>query len=516
MNLIDNGLDSFKKAFDKLCSLNKEYSEKEKYILKDIILEFHHSFEVLFKDLLSRKDNALLYSDLEKYYNNKFDILINPNKQSQGIHTITFMQAFKRVIISNNIKVDNFCYQNVLKFNDLRNSLTHSETKIEPRQIRVLIANILFNILPILEYISEFKSYIEEKSVLDNLKKIYFIRDEWMLHNIIYLISYINQKEMKDTEVLKYKRSLQDIGYIEIEKSDYNYISENEYILSKFEEEFYGRGISEYSYRKIDKDNPYIMELIAEEEVIELTTINILNRKITYNLSILLSVFDGDDCDFTKDSFKEIESMYNKLSSRNKLNIGLNMKKIENIIEQYESFFNKERRNKKIVNIPLIYSFNKTLNFDHYFYEYSENGKYKFTLTTKYYLETMKSLFNDDNIIFSQDSKFKQYVSTKVENEVENFICSNTWDFFWENLMGSWGDWGTVDNISEIQFYGIDAICDIVSLNEFTIWSGIEIGTEYYTDHEFYWNGSRYLYISLKVYLDEDEEIRLSELKILD
>ncbi|MFW6680356.1 hypothetical protein ACOAOT_22310 [Lacrimispora sp. AGF001] len=517
MNLIDNGLDSFKKAFNKLCSLDS-HSEKVEYILKDIILDFHHSFEVLFKALLYEKDPTLLYSDLERYYDSKFNSLIKTNgKQSQDIHTITFMQAFKRVIVCNNIKIDNFCYQNVIKFNELRNSLTHYETIIKHLQVRALIANVLFNILPILESINEFKNYIEEKSVFDNLKKIYFIRDEWVINNIIYLLNYKNQDQTNIVENSNYKRLLLDIGYSNIDKLDVNYISENEYVLSQFETEFYEIGISGYYNNKVDIDNPYIMELIKTKiNIIELSTNEIIKEKIANDLAMLLSVYSGNIYDFNNININEVYDLFYILSAYKKLTIGFNLQKIEKINKKWEDVFNKENKYKKIANIENLYEFNKTSFGMHNFYNLSADGKYKFTIKINDYLETMKDLFNKNSILLSSDSEFAKYVSAKVIDTVERYLCYDTIEFFCSNLMGKWGNNGTIERIDEINFCDVKAICNIINLKEFTIWGEMELGTEYYFDHEYYSDGYLYKYISLKVYIDDDEKIYLSQMEILN
>lgn len=61
MNRFHNGFDSYKKAIGGIVDRNVD-----EYILKDIIINFHHSVEVLFKHILYGRDKCLIYQDMDK------------------------------------------------------------------------------------------------------------------------------------------------------------------------------------------------------------------------------------------------------------------------------------------------------------------------------------------------------------------------------------------------------------------------------------------------------------------
>lgn len=64
MNLVDNGLDSLRKALLALFNMDN-IKDSEDFALKDIIINFHHSIEVLFKHLVSEKNKFLIYENQE-------------------------------------------------------------------------------------------------------------------------------------------------------------------------------------------------------------------------------------------------------------------------------------------------------------------------------------------------------------------------------------------------------------------------------------------------------------------
>lgn len=537
MSLIDNGLDSFKKAFDKLYSLNISHSgtvtpyvldDKIKYDLKDVILGFHHSFEVLFKALLDMKDPFLIYADLNNYFDSKFSNLLNHNSEKLNkLQTITFIQAFKRVVISYPIKIDYFCYNNILQFNELRNSLTHSGININHQQTCLCISNLLLNIIPILDNINEFKVYIKENSILEKLNNIQLLNNELLFQNIIYLAGCTiqnlttNKLSYTDTEKIKYKRALQYIGYVCTDELNQGYISEFKYILNKFEEILYLYGNPRYNYITA---NDNVLSLIkAHADIIDSTTFLILKEKVINDLSILLSVYSENNGNFLNENFSKSElklyELYKNLNLSNKFNIGLNIKQIDSIIEMWKNFFSKDEKltkNAKLIKNTLPYTFSKTTRFNLNLYEYAENGEFKFEFSLSQYLDIMKKLFSYENIIFQNNSSFEKYISPDINKKLEEFFINETWDFFWEKFMGRWGNWGTIDNIDEIYFYEITAICNIVDYKEFTIWSKIMLGLEYYSDHEYYSDGTLDVDISLKITIDEKDKPHFSNLEILN
>lgn len=197
MELINNGMHSFRKAFKSLVELEKLPRSESEYKIKDIILGFHHSFEVLFKYMLKKKDKALIYEDIDKYYDMKFNQIIGSNKNAAtALHTVKFMQALKRVIVCYEIKMDNMTYQSINKLNKIRNELSHNEIIFNINEIKITIANLLFNMIPILENIDEFKRYIKESGTNDQIKELNFIRSDWTIQSITYLLINRDRKSV--------------------------------------------------------------------------------------------------------------------------------------------------------------------------------------------------------------------------------------------------------------------------------------------------------------------------------
>lgn len=69
MRLIDNGLHSMQRALETLFKLDDWHRTKEiEYELKDIIINFHHALETLFKLLIEQKSEYLIYEKLKDHF----------------------------------------------------------------------------------------------------------------------------------------------------------------------------------------------------------------------------------------------------------------------------------------------------------------------------------------------------------------------------------------------------------------------------------------------------------------
>ena len=98
IKLIENGLDSLKKGFEYLKQYEEQYllekSGHERYfILKDAILSIHHGIEILFKEVLRKSNELLIYSDIDKSLKNAYvekrqRKLYSLFETSQTLHTV--------------------------------------------------------------------------------------------------------------------------------------------------------------------------------------------------------------------------------------------------------------------------------------------------------------------------------------------------------------------------------------------------------------------------------------------
>jgi len=135
MNLIDNGLHSFKKAIENLKTLDTLHNIEREYIAKEIVLSLHHSTETLFKYMVGQQNELLIYEDLKEYFTVQMNIIKNKGKQNFKGNTITFMEAIQRAIVLNHLKLSESEYASFEHLNSVRNAITHHEYDLTGKQI---------------------------------------------------------------------------------------------------------------------------------------------------------------------------------------------------------------------------------------------------------------------------------------------------------------------------------------------------------------------------------------------
>ena len=86
MNRFENGFDSYQKAI-----LELEKRSEDEFKLKAVIINFHHSIEVLFKHILYSKSKCLIYRDINNLVSEAFDRKIGKknNQKEKGQKSYT-------------------------------------------------------------------------------------------------------------------------------------------------------------------------------------------------------------------------------------------------------------------------------------------------------------------------------------------------------------------------------------------------------------------------------------------
>lgn len=507
MDLVDNGMHSFKKAFTNLIELESNDAEEIKYRTKDIILDLHHSLEVLFKYMLQKKDNALMYEEFDNYLEDKFNQIIgDKSKKNSKFHTVKFMQAFKRVIIYYDIKIDKITYDSVKKLNKVRNELIHNTIVFDFAQIRMALANLLFNILPILENVEEFKQYINQNEIRNQINNLGFIRAEWQIQTITFLIQNYEHEKQDITTKDRYEKILKEYNFYELELEEE--ISKEEFILSKFERIFYK---DKWRYLYIDKvrNDDLIYQYWREyKEIYDKTTIKIIKNKIKDSINI---IFDyGRVCELEIKGGEIIKEVYNKFKNLDvgkKLRVGEICKGIQRIVKQVEEIEDRLGSSKKIINRPLKYSYKDIQVVD--------CAEDEFELSTKSYLKCLEKCYSEECMYFKGESEYENIISDEREDRILIFISENGYDYAWERLMGNWGEWGTIDNVDEINVYNLQCI-KRWDTNKFIAYCELEVGTQTYVDHEFYSNGTSYINVGLEVEILQNDSLMIKRMFSLE
>ncbi|GAA0387390.1 hypothetical protein [Paenibacillus motobuensis] len=142
IDLLTNGIDSLKSAY---MTMNKipELEQGLEHNLKDAVLSFSHGIEILFKHILKKKEEYLIFSDIDKFISAKKKVLkenkdnvfeVNPN-----LKTVTLMESIDRLkylckyIISEDLEL-------ILYYlNGIRNQLMHYEVNFSEEESRELL-----------------------------------------------------------------------------------------------------------------------------------------------------------------------------------------------------------------------------------------------------------------------------------------------------------------------------------------------------------------------------------------
>lgn len=187
MKLLDNGLDSFKKSILKLSELDGISKDEYEFSLKNIVINLHHSLETIFKYLIMKKDEFLVYEDLNSIFNVKVQKLYG-KKGVEKFNTIKFIDALNRLIILYELDINEVEYNKIKQLNDYRNILTHFEYQFEDNEIEHLISLILPTVFNIFDaYVDDFGKFAIQNNIYSNTKLLIDNTDIWSLEKSIFL-----------------------------------------------------------------------------------------------------------------------------------------------------------------------------------------------------------------------------------------------------------------------------------------------------------------------------------------
>lgn len=182
MKIYENGLDSFKKALIKLNQIDKSDKKEYEYTLKDIVINFHHSLETLFKYLVSLKSEFFIYEDISDIVEVRAKQLIGLQTKKEKQETIKFMDSLNRLIVFYNIEFEKEEYTRIEMLNKLRNHITHNEYDFDENEVEHLIALILPIIFKIFKkHIIVFEQFAKDNDIYSNVDSIMFETDVWVL-----------------------------------------------------------------------------------------------------------------------------------------------------------------------------------------------------------------------------------------------------------------------------------------------------------------------------------------------
>lgn len=174
--LLDNGQDSLKKAKYNIEKFEELVREHGYPYLKDAVIFLNHGIEMLLKYILTERNDALIFSDIEIYLlakkelknmsrpqrgfgfhmereNTVFDV---PKKKLNGkkLFTITLLDALERVEYLCDLEVSQEVKSSIIVINNYRNDLTHHSinlTSEDEERLLNMLKTLFDNILEFFE-----------------------------------------------------------------------------------------------------------------------------------------------------------------------------------------------------------------------------------------------------------------------------------------------------------------------------------------------------------------------------
>ncbi|MCT4563323.1 MAG: hypothetical protein N4A68_03205 [Maledivibacter sp.] len=194
MNILENGLDSFKKSVLLMKNLSGSKGNKEyEFLLKDIIIGLHHSTETLFKFLVSKKDDNLIYKDLRSHFEHRLNLKLS-FKSKYKPKTIDFIDVINRVIILYDLEIEPSNYSKLKFLNEIRNSITHYEFEFEEDITEHTVAMLIPTLFRIyIDKIPSFKNYAEENNLYSDIQESVVENLMWDIKQLLYISTKINR-----------------------------------------------------------------------------------------------------------------------------------------------------------------------------------------------------------------------------------------------------------------------------------------------------------------------------------
>lgn len=170
--LLDNGIDSLKKAQDSLYRFKELHRANSYHLLKDSIIYLNHGIEILLKHMLSSRNESLIFKDIKLYMKAKEQLrfLPSPKKgfgtylekdkptvfdvpkdklQNKQLETITLKEAVERIEFLCDIEITKDLGSSIYLINKYRNDITHHSIKLTSeeedkliKELTILLINI--------------------------------------------------------------------------------------------------------------------------------------------------------------------------------------------------------------------------------------------------------------------------------------------------------------------------------------------------------------------------------------
>lgn len=450
MNRFDNGFDSYKKAIRGIAD-----RDVDEYILKDIIINFHHSVEVLFKHILYERDKCLIYQDMDKWINFNFDKRVGVEREKKVgndiEYTISFDDVVRRVIVLYNVPLDEYGYDGFRNLNKIRNSLTHDEIELKRDNVEQIIVSLLTIVNDILrnnlgkEEKKQFESFIDSDYFINTFNSLLSENIKWRIITVLNLLKMYSQSsidEISNIQVANLEKTLSALGKY-VEHEDFLINIDNEYyisIISYLKQSMCDMlmGCPADELKQIDglRKNKIVNQVLEEY----------LENVSQYIYSILREHSGWIEPAFFKDE-KRVSSKFDSMLLVNRNDIFVLLGCMKKITDVYGSISNKRRNS--ILKELILGDDKEQLLSDFY------DGLFKWFKTNDWYnSENIDDLDKHDRDIIGIDEK-SMVVNDDLCFEIENRFFQNQID---KKLIGEYCKLGTIDKVNSIVIQNIETI----------------------------------------------------------
>lgn len=191
LNFLDSGIDSLKKGFENLTAyenlqFNNDLVRKKKqryYHLKDAILFIQHGVEILFKQIIIKHSEYLLFTNIDDNVKKAFREKKERNLKSvfesevkHKIHTVTFVESIERLKILPKVNFGKRIEEKIRALETYRNIIMHAEPHLDENAINQTFDG-LANLLDVFFYQNLGKVYKTISGYGDFVKSFEIFQD---------------------------------------------------------------------------------------------------------------------------------------------------------------------------------------------------------------------------------------------------------------------------------------------------------------------------------------------------
>lgn len=502
MNRFENGFDSFKKAIKGLEIINTD-----EYALKEIIMNFHHSIEVLFKHILQSKEKYLIYKDIDNWVNNCF----SGTEERKKSTTINFDETVKRVLVLFDYAeyiIDEYTYKKFNRLTNLRNSLTHDSIELSKEEVVqifvsliTIVTTILCNNLPE-EDREQFSKYVDSTEYNKILKGLIKENKKWRIVTIINILNLYKDKDFETVSNADRANIMQTLTAL---GAPIEYINDQ-------------CCVSPITYLK-QVICRILLERCKEDELKEFSEI--------LNNDTLLNILKECICDRSKYIYNIVgkeATLFDAAVVNDFLNDSTHKKQIEIYSKLYFIHYicdvicvisNISNKKRKDLLDSLFLDEGHTLPVGKMYALLIEwYDKYGWCNSINF-----EKLEDYERGLFFAEAKNNDIGRLELPNSI---LCKpSVYEDLYENiqyneslheiLIGEMGEEGTIDRIDEVCIDGIEAV--IKNDNMYKVVLNVLFGTETYYDHEYFPNGYESCYVVVEGTIEDKERFIINDIR---